>query len=138
MKTLNVTVICKAIYNSSIEVPDDMTLEEAIEYAKQHTDEIPTDEMEWISDIEIDDENCDFDKDYDDVKEDGISRPVNVYGSTSYYENGSLECVYDGFGYRDRNGNITWYDGYTPKDDEFHLTTIAPYGNGKDLSELIK
>ncbi len=61
MKTLNVTVICKAVYNSSIEVPDDMTLEEAIDYAKEHTDEIHTGEMEWISDIEIDEENCDFD-----------------------------------------------------------------------------
>ena len=61
MKTLNVTVICKAVYNSSIEVPDNMTLEEAIDYAKEHTNEIPTDEIEWLSDIEVDTENCDFD-----------------------------------------------------------------------------
>ncbi len=63
MKTLNVTMICKAVYNSSIEVPDDMTFEEAIEYAKEHNDEIHVGEMEWISDIEIDEENCDFDED---------------------------------------------------------------------------
>lgn len=63
MKTLNVTMICKAVYNSSIEVPDDMTFEEAIEYAKEHDDEIHVGEMEWISDIEIDKENCDFDED---------------------------------------------------------------------------
>ena len=63
MKTLNVTMICKAVYNSSIEVPDDMTFEEAIEYAKEHNDEIHVGEMEWISDIEIDEENCDFDDD---------------------------------------------------------------------------
>lgn len=63
MKTLNVTMICKAVYNSSIEVPDDITFEEAIEYAKEHNNEIHVGEMEWISDIEIDEENCDFDED---------------------------------------------------------------------------
>lgn len=41
MKTLNLTVMCQAYYNSSIEVPDDMTFDEAIEYAKQHLDEVP-------------------------------------------------------------------------------------------------
>lgn len=65
-----------------------------------------------------------------------MKQPVNVYGSTSYYERGVIECVYDGFGYRDSDGNITWYDGYEPKDDEFHLTTIVPYGNGCYLSEI--
>lgn len=63
MKRLNVTVICMAVYNSSIEVPDDMSLQEAIEYAKNHIDEIPLGEMEWISGSdEIDEENCDFDE----------------------------------------------------------------------------
>ena len=33
-KTLNVTCSCMATYNSSIEVPADMSLEDAIEYAK--------------------------------------------------------------------------------------------------------
>ena len=63
MKRLNVTVQCMAIYNSSIEVPDDMTLEEAIEYAKEHLDEIPCGELEYISDSdELDEENCDFEE----------------------------------------------------------------------------
>ena len=66
-----------------------------------------------------------------------MNQPVNVVGITSYYENGLLECVYDGYGYRDGNGNITWYDGYNPpEDDEFHLTIIISYGNGTDLSEM--
>lgn len=60
MKRLNVTVQCMAFYNSSIEVPNDMTLEEAIEYAKEHLDEIPCGELEYISDDELDEENCDF------------------------------------------------------------------------------
>lgn len=62
MKTLNVTVQCMAYYKSSIEVPDDMTLEEAIEYANDHLDEIPCGELEYVSDSdELDTENCDFD-----------------------------------------------------------------------------
>lgn len=66
-----------------------------------------------------------------------MKQPVNVYGVTEYWEHGNLECVFDGFGYRDDNGNITWYDGYNPpKDDEFHLTTIVPYGKGTDLSDM--
>lgn len=61
MKRLNVTVQCMAIYNSSIEVPDDMTLEEATEYAKEHIDEIPLGVLKYVpySD-ELDEDNCDF------------------------------------------------------------------------------
>lgn len=63
MKRLNVTVQCMAVYNSSIEVPDDMTLEEAIDYARYHLDEIPCGELEYISDSdELDEENCDFEE----------------------------------------------------------------------------
>ena len=63
MKRLNVTVQCMAVYNSSIEVPDNMTLEEAIEYAKKHLAEIPCGELEYISDSdELDEENCDFEE----------------------------------------------------------------------------
>lgn len=67
-----------------------------------------------------------------------MKQPVNVYGTTEYWD-GLLECVFDGFGYRDDKGNITWYDGYNPpKDDEFYSTLIVSYGNGCDLSELLK
>ena len=63
MKRLNVTVTCMAVYCSGIDVPDEMTLEEAIEYAKKHIDEIPIGDLEWISDSdEIDEENCDFEE----------------------------------------------------------------------------
>ena len=63
MKRLNVTVTCMAVYCSGIDVPDEMTLEEAIEYANKHIDEIPIGELEWISDSdEIDEENCDFEE----------------------------------------------------------------------------
>ena len=64
MKRLNVTVTCMAVYNSGIDVPDEMTLEEAIEYAKEHINEIPIGELEWVSDSDaIDEDNCDFEED---------------------------------------------------------------------------
>ena len=64
MKKLNVTIQCMAVYNSSIEVPDNMTLEEAIEYAKKHINEIPLGELEYVSGSdELDEENCDFEED---------------------------------------------------------------------------
>lgn len=40
MKKLNVTVEFKMVGQSSIMVPDDMNLEEAIQYAKNHICEI--------------------------------------------------------------------------------------------------
>jgi len=50
----------------------------------------------------------------------------NVYGSTELYTNGVPEIIADGFGFKDENGHITWFDGYDPPcDDEFHLTTIT-------------
>ena len=64
MKRLNITATCMAFYNSGIDVPDEMILEEASEYAKEHINEIPIGELEWIPDSdEIDEENCDFEED---------------------------------------------------------------------------
>lgn len=61
MKKLNVTVTCMAIYTSSIDVPEELTLDEAIEYAKVHINEIPVGEIEYISESdEIDANYCGF------------------------------------------------------------------------------
>ena len=63
MKKLNVTVTCMAIYNSYIEVPDDMNIEEAIQYAKEHISNIPLGVLEYITDSdELDEENCEFEE----------------------------------------------------------------------------
>jgi len=52
-----------AVYNSYIEIPDDMTFEQAIEYAKEHIDEINIGELDYISDSDVlDEENCDFEE----------------------------------------------------------------------------
>lgn len=71
MKILNVTVVCQAYYNSYIEVPDDMTFDEAIEYAKEHIEDIPINSpLEYISDSdELDVDNCDFDDDDEEDEE---------------------------------------------------------------------
>lgn len=61
MKKLNVTVTCMATYNSYIEVPDNMNINEAIQYAKEYISNIPIGVLEYIPDSdELDDENCDF------------------------------------------------------------------------------
>lgn len=61
-KRLNLTVFCKAVYNSGIDVPVDMTFEQAIAYANEHLDEVGLGPLEYIRGSDkIDEENCDFD-----------------------------------------------------------------------------
>lgn len=63
MKKLMVAVQCMATYNSSILVPDDMPLEDAIQYAKKNIDSIPSGNLKWVSDSdEIIDDLCYFEK----------------------------------------------------------------------------
>ena len=66
MKALEVSVTCMATYNSTIMVPKDLSLEEAIQYAKDHINLIPVMELNYISDSDqIDEENCHFEEDYE-------------------------------------------------------------------------
>ena len=61
MRRLDVTIQCMAVYNSSIEVPEGLTLEEAIEYARDHIKDIPLGVLEWVNGSdELDEENCCF------------------------------------------------------------------------------
>lgn len=63
MKRLNLTIQCMAVYNSGIDVPDDMDIDEAIQYAKQHLNEVPLGQLEYVRDSDVlDEENCDFDE----------------------------------------------------------------------------
>lgn len=63
-KKLNVVCTCMSYYTSSIEVPADYTLEQAIAYAKEHIDEIPIEsDLEYIGDSdELDEEHCEFEQ----------------------------------------------------------------------------
>jgi len=64
MKRLNVTVQCLAVYNSSLLVPAEMSLKEAISFAKEHRAEIPLGQLEYVPDSDqLDEENCDFEED---------------------------------------------------------------------------
>ena len=67
MRKLNVAVQCMAVYNSSIMVPEELTLDEAIKYAKAHIDEINVTEMSYVSDSDVlDEEFCAFDDESED------------------------------------------------------------------------
>ena len=60
-KTLNVTVLCQAYYKNSIEVPDNLSREEALDYAREHLEDIPLGVLEYVTDSDqLDEENCDF------------------------------------------------------------------------------
>lgn len=62
MKTLKVGIFCQGYYRSEVEVPENYDLNQAIEYAKEHINEIPIlSEIEYVSDSdEVDKENCEF------------------------------------------------------------------------------
>ena len=62
-KTLNVNVWCQGYYNSSIQVPENMNIEEAIKYAKEHIKDVPLKPIEYLPDSdELDEENCEFEE----------------------------------------------------------------------------
>ena len=64
MKTLNVVVLCEAWFQSEIQVPDDMTLDEAIDYAKDHIDEIKRGDLTYVPfSGELSEEECEFEED---------------------------------------------------------------------------
>lgn len=61
-KRLNVTINCQAVYNSAIQVPADISLDEAIAYAKEHLQDIPLTTLEYVKfSDELDEDNCSFD-----------------------------------------------------------------------------
>lgn len=62
MKKLYVTIQCMAVYKSAIDVPDDLDIDEAINYAKLHLDEASLGVLEYVPDSDVLDEyNCSFD-----------------------------------------------------------------------------
>ena len=60
-KTLKFNVFCSASYTSSIEVPENMSLEDAIEYAQDNLKDCPIYDMEYVEGGDIlDEESCHF------------------------------------------------------------------------------
>lgn len=85
MRRLDVTVQCRAWYKSSIMVPDDLTEEEAIQYAKGHIGEISCGELEYVENSDVlDEENCHLTPITDDIA-DFFARPEeNITPLTEY------------------------------------------------------
>ena len=65
-KTLKVYVTCEATYESTIEVPESFTREEAIEFAKEHMEELNVEDLTWLKDLYIDEDLCELEDDEDD------------------------------------------------------------------------
>ena len=54
--------MCMAVYNSYIDVPDNLTFEEAIDYANGHTGDIPLGKLDYVRDVgTLTKFNCAFD-----------------------------------------------------------------------------
>lgn len=57
-RPFKVCVYCQAYYKTEIDVPANLTKEEAFAYAKEHLQDIPITELEYIPDSdELDDED---------------------------------------------------------------------------------
>ena len=56
-KTLHIRVYCEASYNSKIQVPADLSIEEAFAYANEHLDEIPLTQLNYLPDSDNLDKN---------------------------------------------------------------------------------
>ena len=107
MKMFHVTVMCQAVYNSGIEVPDDYSFEEALSYAREHIKDVPLGSLEWVPDSDVlDEENCGFNDDTsNDAQESKSYVPVTVirnrecereqWADTLYLELRPGELVHD-------------------------------------------
>ena len=65
-KTLKVYVTCEATYETTIEVPKNFNLEEAIGFAKEHMEELNVEDLTWLKDLYIDKDLCELEDDEDD------------------------------------------------------------------------
>lgn len=130
-KTLNVTCSCMATYNSSIEVPADMSLEDAIEYAKEHIDEIDIDTpLEYVGDSDsIDEDNCEFSESDCNDNEDNKIKPITTVDPIA-----TVDELIDAI---ESNNDLEWYvSKYTDysnlKESYLEFTGSSPAG--EDIS----
>lgn len=130
-KTLNVTCSCMATYNSSIEVPADMSLEDAIEYAKKHIDEIDIDTpLEYVGDSDsIDEDNCEFSESNCNDNEDNEIKPITTVDPIA-----TVDELIDAI---ESNDDLEWYvskyaDYSNLKESYLEFTGSSPAG--EDIS----
>lgn len=130
-KTLNVTCSCMATYNSSIEVPADMSLEDAIEYAKEHIDEIDIDTpLEYVGDSDsIDEDNCEFSESNCNDNEDNEIKPITTVDPIA-----TVDELIDAI---ESNNDLEWYvSKYTDNSNlkESYLQFEGSSPAGEDIS----
>ena len=130
-KTLNVTCSCEATYNSSIEVPADMSLEDAIEYAKEHIDEIDIDTpLEYLGGSDsIDEDNCEFSESNCNDNEDNEIKPITTVDPIA-----TVDELIDAI---ESNDDLEWYvskyaDYSNLKESYLEFTGSSPAG--EDIS----
>ena len=130
-KTLNVTCSCMATYNSSIKVPADMSLEDAIEYAKEHIDEIDIDTpLEYVGDSDsIDEDNCEFSESNCNDNEDNEIKPITTVDPIA-----TVDELIDAI---ESNDDLEWYvskyaDYSNLKESYLEFTGSSPAG--EDIS----
>lgn len=130
-KTLNVSCSCMATYNSSIEVPADMSLEDAIEYAKEHIDEIDIDTpLEYVGDSDsIDEDNCEFSESNCNDNEDNEIKPITTVDPIA-----TVDELIDAI---ESNNDLEWYvSKYTDYSnlEQSYLQFNASSPAGEDIS----
>lgn len=121
-KTLNVTCNCMATYSSSIEVPADMSLEDAIEYAKEHIDRINVAELEYVYDSDsINEEGCSFDEDEVLNYKDKEIKPIATVDELidAIESNNDLEWHVSKYtDYSNPKESYLQFDGYSPAGED--------------------
>ena len=67
-----------------------------------------------------------------------MDKKINVCGETQCYDeyDGMLDEIVYGYGHRDEDGNITWYDGYKVIFDKFHRTIIYPANENGEITSI--
>ena len=59
-KTFYIKGFCEAIYEGKVEVPVEMTFEEALKYTKDNLDYIPVGNLEFIEELGLSEDLCSF------------------------------------------------------------------------------
>lgn len=54
MARVKFTVLCTGVYPSELEIPNDVKDEDVLDYIRDHLDEAPTGEIDWLSDADPD------------------------------------------------------------------------------------
>ena len=84
-RTFCVTAFVTGIYSSAIQVPADLTWDEAMDYTADHLSDVPVTEIDFdVKSTELDEENCDFEDADEDKNKDMIVFLLTMPGVGSW------------------------------------------------------